>query len=202
MDAAVGPRSTRASGKTSLLAVVATGTSRDILPYIALARALQRSGFGVRLVTHQSLQRFVQSFGLPFLPLKGDPASLMRSTAFRDAIAGGSALAVSALLLREDTKGRELNFSALHAATKDVDGILCGISLLTECMAVAQKYGIPLILCPLLPYSPSGEVRNSLSSGDRNACPNAPVLSTHDRMPSLVRIDVAASVGDGAPRAL
>lgn len=133
------PRGTRGTGRTSLLAVVATGTQRDLYPYIALALALQRSGFGVRLCTHQCHAAFVARFGLPLGPLKGDPAALLRSTAFRDAVSTGSPLTLAALLLREDQRGRELNFSFVHAATKDVDGILCGITLLTECTAGASS---------------------------------------------------------------
>ena len=151
--------STRSSGRTTLLAVVATGTRSDVQPYIALALALAKGGFKVRLVTHQSHAAYVARFGLPFGAIKGDPAAVMRTSAFKDAVAGGSALKLGALLLREDQRGRELNFSFVHAATKDVDGILCCISLLTECTAVAQKYQIPLLLAPLLPMSPSGEVR-------------------------------------------
>lgn len=130
-------KGTRGTGRTSLLAVVATGTQRDLYPYVALALALQRGGFSVRFVTHQAHAAFVARFGLPHGPLKGDPAALLRSTAFRDAVATGSPLTLGALLLREDQRGRELNFSYLHTATKDVDGILCGITLLTECTAGA-----------------------------------------------------------------
>jgi hypothetical protein len=44
------------------------------------------------------------------------------------------------------------------AACRDLDGILCSIGALTECLAVGQKFQRPVVLLPLLPYSPSGEL--------------------------------------------
>jgi hypothetical protein len=54
----------------------------------------------------------------------------------------------------------QANMDALHRACRDVDGIITNITLLTEASAIGQKYQIPVILAPCLPFSPSGEVRN------------------------------------------
>jgi sterol 3beta-glucosyltransferase len=150
--------STRAKGRTTALAVVCTGTRSDVLPYVALAAGLQRGGFKVKLVTHASLSDLAAANGLGFGALRGDPQAVMRTTAFREGVEQGNYLKLAGLFKREHDASIEPNMACIHAATKDQDGILCSITALTESLAIGQKYQIPVVLCPLLPFSPSGEL--------------------------------------------
>ena len=149
-----------ADGKVRVVAVVCTGQTLDVRQYCALGVALQRAaGFRVKLVTHFRYAPLAAAHGLLFAGLKGDPSALVRESAFRDAVAEDSLLRVAALLKRETDATLEANLTLLHDALRaGVDAIVCSISVLTECLAIAQRYQRPCLLAPLLPYSPSGEL--------------------------------------------
>lgn len=53
------------------------GSKGDVQPFIALGTELQKYGHRVRLATHSVFQDFVQSAGLDFYAIGGDPAELM-----------------------------------------------------------------------------------------------------------------------------
>jgi hypothetical protein len=142
------------------VAVVCTGQELDVRQYVALGVALQQSaGFRVKLVTHFRYAATAAAHGLAFAGLKGDPSALVRESSFRDAVAEDSLLRIAALLKRETDATLEANLGLLHEALRvGVDAVVCSISVLTECLAVAQRYQRPCLLAPLLPYSPSGEL--------------------------------------------
>lgn len=152
-------------GKTYRLAVVCTGLRYDVMQHVALAVGLQRVGnFSVKLVTHAVYEPIAQKYGLRFQGLKGDPSAVMKTSAFRDAVAENSVLKIAALFKKETDGVIEMNLEAIHNATcgprctQPVDAIITSIACLTECSAIGQKYQRPVILAPLLPYSPSGEL--------------------------------------------
>jgi hypothetical protein len=82
----------------------------------------------------------------------------MRSSGLREAVASGNMFSAAKLFKAEADATMGPNMGLILAACKDVDGIVCSINVLTECLAVGQKYQRPVILAPLLPYSPSGEL--------------------------------------------
>lgn len=53
------------------------GSRGDIQPFAALGNELQKHGHRVRLATHDTFRTFVQSAGLEFFPVGGDPLELM-----------------------------------------------------------------------------------------------------------------------------
>ncbi|KAM0325766.1 hypothetical protein ACHAQA_007067 [Verticillium albo-atrum] len=53
------------------------GSRGDIQPFAALGHELQKYGHRVRLATHDTFRTFVQSAGLEFFPVGGDPSELM-----------------------------------------------------------------------------------------------------------------------------
>lgn len=155
--------SSKNEGKTASLAVVCTGTRYDIQQHISLAVLLKNvGGFKVKLITHAAYSDIATKYGLLFHPLKGNPSALMKSSAFRDAIAENSLLKIASIFKKEADTTIEANMTAIHEAiakgVNPCDGIICSIAVLTECLAIGQKYQRPVILAPLLPYSPSGEL--------------------------------------------
>jgi sterol 3beta-glucosyltransferase len=148
-----------ATGRVRFISLVVTGTRADLQPYLALASALLGVGFVVTVVTHAVHREECLALGVDFCPLKGDPTYVMRSTAFRDGVLEGSMLRIAALFKAEADAYIEPNMRLILDGCTSADAILCSITCLTECMAIAQKKQIPLLLCPQLPFSPSGEVR-------------------------------------------
>ncbi|KAK9371386.1 hypothetical protein V1509DRAFT_650976 [Lipomyces kononenkoae] len=54
------------------------GSRGDVQPYIALARGLMADGHTVRIATHLEFKDWIESFGIEFRQVAGDPAELMR----------------------------------------------------------------------------------------------------------------------------
>ncbi|KAJ3372571.1 Sterol 3-beta-glucosyltransferase [Kappamyces sp. JEL0680] len=54
------------------------GTRGDVQPYIALCKVLMADGHTCRIATHEEFQEWVESFGIEFRPVKGNPAELMQ----------------------------------------------------------------------------------------------------------------------------
>ncbi|OAG39328.1 hypothetical protein AYO21_06532 [Fonsecaea monophora] len=53
------------------------GSRGDVQPFVALGQELQRHGHRVRLATHSAFRKFVETAGLEFYSIGGDPAELM-----------------------------------------------------------------------------------------------------------------------------
>ncbi|KAJ3192425.1 Sterol 3-beta-glucosyltransferase [Irineochytrium annulatum] len=54
------------------------GTRGDVQPYIALCKRLQADGHICRIATHLEYQSWIESHGIEFREVKGDPAELMQ----------------------------------------------------------------------------------------------------------------------------
>lgn len=59
------------------IAMLVVGSRGDVQPFIPIARRLKRDGHRVRIATHAVFREFVESHGLEFFPLAGDPRDLM-----------------------------------------------------------------------------------------------------------------------------
>lgn len=65
--------------KTSLrITCLTIGSRGDVQPYIALCKGLQAEGHRARIATHAEFQSWIESHGIAFAPVNGDPAELMR----------------------------------------------------------------------------------------------------------------------------
>lgn len=54
------------------------GSRGDVQPYIALCKGLLAEGHKVKIATHKEFESWVNSHGIEFAPVEGDPAELMR----------------------------------------------------------------------------------------------------------------------------
>jgi sterol 3beta-glucosyltransferase len=54
------------------------GSRGDVQPYIALCKGLIAEGHRPRIATHAEFKGWVESYGIEFAPVEGDPAELMR----------------------------------------------------------------------------------------------------------------------------
>jgi UDP:flavonoid glycosyltransferase YjiC (YdhE family) len=59
------------------IAILVTGTRGDVQPFIPIGQRLARDGHRVRLATHVDFRGFVESHGLEFYPLAGEPKELI-----------------------------------------------------------------------------------------------------------------------------
>lgn len=54
------------------------GSRGDVQPYIALCIGLMKDGHRCRIASHPEYRDWVESYGIDFRPVGGDPAELMR----------------------------------------------------------------------------------------------------------------------------
>ena len=59
------------------VAILIIGSRGDVQPFIPIAKRLTRDGHRVRIATHAIFRDFVESHGVEFFPLAGDPRELM-----------------------------------------------------------------------------------------------------------------------------
>jgi UDP:flavonoid glycosyltransferase YjiC (YdhE family) len=59
------------------IAILVTGTRGDVQPFIPIGQRLLRDGHRVRLASHAVFRDFIESNGLEFYPLGGDPKELI-----------------------------------------------------------------------------------------------------------------------------
>ena len=59
------------------IAILVVGSRGDVQPFLPIARRLQRDGHRVRLATHAVFRDWVESHGVEFFPLAGNPQELM-----------------------------------------------------------------------------------------------------------------------------
>jgi sterol 3beta-glucosyltransferase len=137
--------------------VIATSGSRgDVQPYLALALRARREGRRVTLATHEVFRPWVESHGIPFRPLFGDPVEMLSAPGAREWLSTGSR---SGMLRFVREFGRTFGALAdgmladLATVTADADIIVHGM----VCMAAAQLHavrGTPVMggwLAPLTP---------------------------------------------------
>jgi sterol 3beta-glucosyltransferase len=68
-----------------IITILTAGSRGDTQPYIALGVELKKAGHTVRLATFEVFAPFVQSFGIEFIPIKGDISSVASSDETRSA---------------------------------------------------------------------------------------------------------------------
>jgi sterol 3beta-glucosyltransferase len=137
------------------LVIVTSGSRGDVQPYLALAMRAAAAGHRVTLATHELFRPWVESNGIGFRALHGDPVQMLSGPGARAWLASGSRRGLWRFV-REF--GRD--FAGL------VDGMLADLATVTAdadvvlysavCMAVAQLHelrGTPVIAGWLQPLT-------------------------------------------------
>jgi len=139
------------------LVMVTSGSRGDIQPFLALAKRAKAAGHRVTLATHDNFRSWVESHGIGFRALHGDPVAMLRTPGARAWLADGS---LHGLWRFAREFGRDfpgLFEGLLHdlaAATHDADVVLYS----AVCMAAAQLHerrGTPVMAGWLQPLTPT-----------------------------------------------
>lgn len=64
--------------ESMLITCLTIGSRGDVQPYIALCKGLMKDGHRTRIATHLEFKDWVESHGIEFAPVEGDPAELMQ----------------------------------------------------------------------------------------------------------------------------
>lgn len=60
------------------ITMVTIGSRGDVQPYISLAKGLMKEGHTCRIATHSEFREWVESYGIEFRDIAGDPGELMK----------------------------------------------------------------------------------------------------------------------------
>ena len=144
------------------IGIIALGSRGDVQPYVALGKGLQDAGYFVRLVTHESYERFVRSYGLDFWPVKGNVQELMQTEEVRLLLEKGNFLAITSFTVREARRAA-LNWAEEGlAGCQGLDLLLAGIGGLNVGLALAEKLELPFLPAYVIPFTPTAAFPGAL----------------------------------------
>jgi len=144
------------------IAIIALGTRGDVQPYIALGKGLQAAGHTVRLLTHDNFAGLVQAHGLEFWSVKGDVQAVAESPEMRALLEKGNFLAITARTAKEAKRAALQWAQDGLVACQGVELIVAGIGGLYIGMALAEKFAIPFVQAPVVPFTPTAAFPGAL----------------------------------------
>ncbi|KAJ0969598.1 hypothetical protein J5N97_022475 [Dioscorea zingiberensis] len=155
------------------IAMLVVGTRGDVQVFLAFARRLQEFGHHVRLATHANFRTFVQSAGVEFYPLGGDPRIMAGYMAKNKGFLPSGPTEIS--IQRKQLK--EIIDSLLSACIEpDLDS---GAPFKAEAiianppayghMHVAEALGVPLHIFFTMPWTPTHEFPHPLARVPQSA---------------------------------
>lgn len=137
------------------IAIIAPGSRGDVEPYVALGEGLTRAGHLVRLVTHQDLATLVSAHDVEFWPVEGRVQDITQSTNMRQLLEGGDFVAILSQMAKEAERGAICLAQVGLAACEGMDLVLAGVGGLFVGLALAEKFGLPLVQAFYIPFTPT-----------------------------------------------
>lgn len=137
------------------ICILSLGSRGDVQPYAALGLALKARGHAVTLATHANFKTFVESLGLTFAALPGDPRALVKLPDVAHAIAEGSLIRFFEGLKEHLAPEAVALQDASLAAAQGADIVLgtAVTDLLSQ--TVAEAVGARFVFSDLAPVSPT-----------------------------------------------
>jgi UDP:flavonoid glycosyltransferase YjiC (YdhE family) len=152
------------------IVITTAGSRGDVAPYTGLARRLDDAGHHTVIATHEPFRAFVESRGIEFAPLAGDPRALMGSAqGQRWQRAGTGPLATARLVRLMRPYAREMAEKVM-AAAEGADLLLCS-ALTSAGYHTAEGLGIPSMGVYLQPLEPTRAFSTVLAGGTRDLGP-------------------------------
>ena len=137
------------------ITILTLGSRGDVQPYVALGVGLKRVGFEVRLATYESFRPFVESYGLDFFPMRGNPQEMLETDEARRWLdSDGKPIQFIRSFIALTKSRLPTVFADSWQAGQDSDAIIYS-TLGIAGYHVAEKLGIPGIMSNLQPFSPT-----------------------------------------------
>jgi sterol 3beta-glucosyltransferase len=130
------------------IAILTYGSRGDVEPFVALGVGLQQAGYGVRLAAPEPFGPFVESQGLQYVPLAGDPDRLVRNLVEQ---AGGRWWRMVGVMSRYVLPLAARVLEASRAACEGVDGVVHSFLLTNTGYELARERGVPDLSAQLFP---------------------------------------------------
>lgn len=144
------------------IAIIATGSTGDVLPYVALAKGLAASGNEIRFVSHDNYETLVEDHCLEFSPIEGDVQDIAQSDMMRQYLEKGKLVSIMSEMAKAARIGAVNVTKAGLVACKDADLILGGMGGVFPGIALAEKFQLPFIQAYLVPLTPTASFASVL----------------------------------------
>ncbi|MGA9531393.1 MAG: glycosyltransferase, partial [Anaerolineales bacterium] len=133
------------------------GSRGDVQPIAALSRGLQDAGHEVLIATHERFRPLVESEGLAFRPLPGDPLEMLESPTGQAWVRSGRNS--FSFLLNYIQLTRPTLPALLRASQRAVEGadLIVFTPFAPAGLHLAEAMGIPVAMAALQPFHPTGE---------------------------------------------
>lgn len=112
------------------IAIITIGSRGDVQPFIALGQGLIKAGHTVRLVTHQDFEVFVESHGLEFWLIRGNPQELVGGQEMREVLEKGNLAATWRQMMRGAERAINEWMEDSLAACQGMDLLIAGTKVL------------------------------------------------------------------------
>jgi UDP:flavonoid glycosyltransferase YjiC (YdhE family) len=137
------------------IAIAAIGTMGDILPFVALGRALRRRGHEVVVGSSNDFEGLITDNDLEFYSLGSDVQSFLKRSQFERVIGRGELIYAPTLLSEGQKMLREAHRRTWRMA-QDVDAIIFHMTT-NYSIDIAEALNIPAIMTAFQPLNPTGE---------------------------------------------
>lgn len=139
------------------ITILVVGTRGDLQPFLALGLGLKRTGYMVKIATHDVYRDLVEGYELEFATLEGNPRQLMEQQSGQSWQESGSNPLEFLLGLRKLAyESMERNMADTVLACQDSDAIIFSV-LSASGYHVSEQMGIPSIYGLLQPISRTRE---------------------------------------------
>jgi sterol 3beta-glucosyltransferase len=138
-----------------VITILTTGSRGDTQPYIALGIALKKAGHLVRIAAFENYEAFVKSYGLEYLPIKGDVSKIVTSNIGKDASKADNPFKLLMSFNKLQTYVFDLQ-KDFYSACQGSDAIVYHPGAPIGYFA-AQHLNIPSILATPFPMTPTKE---------------------------------------------
>jgi len=141
--------------KSKSIAIITSGSRGDVQPFVALALGLQKKGHRVVLATHEEFRAWVESYGLTFKTLAGDPKALISSEEGQQFLTSRNPFKFLLGAKRLNTKAAEMLHEQMRTgltAAEGAEALICSFSA-PLAFFVSEKLRIPSICVALAPIS-------------------------------------------------
>ncbi|WP_165969658.1 glycosyltransferase [Nonomuraea terrae] len=151
------------------VALITNGSYGDVAPYAGLGQQLRTAGHAVRLAALSTYESPAVDAEIDFTPLPSeDHSTLLESERAQRANKGGAVGAAALLGLGVEAMRAQL--PVMVEAAADADVVACSMSTLLLAGPIAEARGVPLLVLPLQPATPTRE-HGPLPLGGRDLGP-------------------------------
>jgi UDP:flavonoid glycosyltransferase YjiC (YdhE family) len=131
------------------------GSRGDVQPFLALAVGMKNAGYEVKIAAPHRFGEWVQKYGIPFIPLAGDPEVISQ----RLNEAGQNPLAMVDAMMTYVVSIADQVIQQSYEACKDTDLIVHSFLFTTGAHSFARTLGIPDISLQTFPiFAPTKQI--------------------------------------------